>query len=212
MTHRTSHITHRTSHIAHRTSPITHHTSHIAHQASHIAHRTSHIAHRTSHITHRTSHIAHQTSHIPQEQVHLIPACQLVANATDYCVVTQLVKADGKHQKDDVTILHVVCLKGFEWIDSETNKPPTCCCYVNQNGKDVCCGIMFALQQHGQRFACFFSLRLLRSTLLQVYFLEHVNNVQKGAACTALACRPRSCNEQCNHNMVTKRPDLVSIV
>ncbi len=210
--HHTSHTAHHTSHITHHTSHITHHTSHITHHTSHIiTHRTPHITHHISHITHHTSHITHHTSHITQDQVHLISTCQLVMNANDYCVSTQLVKANGK-QKDDVTILHVVCMKGFKWTDSEDNKPPTCCCYVNQNGKDVCCGIMFALQQQGDRFICFIPTRLLRSTFLQVHFLEHVNNVQKGAACTALACRPRSCKEQCNHSMFTKLPDLVSTV
>jgi hypothetical protein len=89
----------------------------------------------------------------------MISSCELVIIAGDYYVITQLVKANAK-QTIDVTILHVVCLKGFEWTDSETSKPPTCCCYVNRNGKDVCCGIMFALQHH-DKFVCFIVVGLL---------------------------------------------------
>ena len=80
-----------------------------------------------------------------QEQADLIPACKLIKKVGEYYLIKQVVIAAGRITQD-VTILHIVSLKDFAWADTAENKPPTCCCPANRNVKDVCCGIMFALQ------------------------------------------------------------------
>lgn len=84
-----------------------------------------------------------------QQQADLIPACKLIKKVGEYYLIKQFVMGAmhaGK-KNEDVIILHIVSLKDFAWADTAENKPPTCCCPANRNVKDVCCGIMFALQQ-----------------------------------------------------------------
>jgi hypothetical protein len=80
-----------------------------------------------------------------QEQTALMPSCKFIKKIGSVSVVYQWVKADGKRDRD-VNCVHIVSTKDFEWADTPENIPPTCCCHVNRNAKDVCCGIMVALQ------------------------------------------------------------------
>jgi hypothetical protein len=86
-----------------------------------------------------------------QEQADLVPACKLIKKVGEYYLIKQVVigvmNIATQKKNQDVTILHIVSLKDFAWADTPENKPPTCCCPANRNVKDVCCGIMFALQQ-----------------------------------------------------------------
>ena len=84
-----------------------------------------------------------------QQQVNCLAACRIVKVFGDIVISHQLVKPEGRIL-ETVTIIHVVCLEGYLWEDSEQNIPPTCCCPENRNGKGVCCGIMAALQDKPQ--------------------------------------------------------------
>ena len=79
-------------------------------------------------------------------QIALIPNCKLQRKVGDYYLVLEQVSVDGVHMKEPVTRVHVVCLAGFEWKDSDTNVVPTCTCPANINVKDCCAAIMKVIQ------------------------------------------------------------------
>ena len=54
-------------------------------------------------------------------QVDLIPNCTLQRTIGDYYVVLETVNKQGQHMLEAVTRVHIVCLAGFEFKDSETN-------------------------------------------------------------------------------------------
>jgi hypothetical protein len=54
-------------------------------------------------------------------QVDLIPNCTLQRTIGDYYVVLETVNKQGPHMLEAVTRVHIVCLAGFEFKDSETN-------------------------------------------------------------------------------------------
>jgi hypothetical protein len=53
-------------------------------------------------------------------QIALIPNCTLQRNIGNYYVVLESVNKHG-HMLEDVTRVHIVCLAGFEFADTETN-------------------------------------------------------------------------------------------
>ena len=54
-------------------------------------------------------------------QIALIPNCTLQRTVGDYYVVLETVNKQGPHMLEPVTRVHIVCLAGFEFKDTETN-------------------------------------------------------------------------------------------
>jgi hypothetical protein len=54
-------------------------------------------------------------------QVDLIPNCTLQRSIGDYYVVLETVNKQGPHMLEAVTRVHIVCMAGFEFKDSDTN-------------------------------------------------------------------------------------------
>ena len=96
-------------------------------------------------------------------QVNAIPSCVIQAKVGDNIVISHQIE-HGRDKKP-CTVVHIASLEGFLWQDSADNVPPSCCCPVNRNGKDVCCGIMVALQQH-PKFSAWFQKTWFKKELL----------------------------------------------
>ena len=61
------------------------------------------------------------TLHRWKHQVDLIPNCTLQRTIGDYYVVLETVNKQGPHMLEAVTRVHIVCLAGFEFADTDTN-------------------------------------------------------------------------------------------
>ena len=127
-------------------------------------------------------------------QIALIPNCKLQRKVGDYYLVLEHVSVDGVHMKEPVTRVHVVCLAGFEWKDSDTNVVPTCTCPANLNVKDCCPGIMKAIQEHPEFTTTWYNRSWYKKELLHRRhrvdcdpFLEIANILDQ-------ACEPRTVN------------------
>ena len=54
-------------------------------------------------------------------QIELIPNCTLQRTIGNYYVVLETVNKQGPHMLEAVTRVHIVCLAGFEFKDTDTN-------------------------------------------------------------------------------------------